>query len=146
PVARGTQDDAAGAVGPLLSTWRDHLGPGARPRTLTLGLPVPSSGERDVWAQADLPTLTALAARAEADRAQPWPVPLASDYARFFRDGDRTAYEDRVRERQHRLSRAAVMAAWTGDEAWLDETVDGLVLLCEQSGWSWAAHDDTFSA
>lgn len=145
-VARGTQDDAAGAVGPLLSTWHDHLGPGARPRTLTLGLPVPSSGERDVWAQADLPTLTALAARAEADRAQPWPVPLASDYARFFRDGDRTAYEDRVRERQHRLSRAAVMSAWTGDEAWLDETVDGLVLLCEQSGWSWAAHDDTFSA
>ncbi|WPF80843.1 heparinase II/III family protein [Sanguibacter sp. 4.1] len=146
PVARGAQDDAAGSVGPLLSTWRDHLGPGARPRRLTLGLPVPSSGERDVWAQADLPTLTALAARAEADRTQPWPVPLASDYARFFRDGDRTAYEDRVRERQHRLSRAAVMAAWTGDEAWLDETVDGLVLLCEQSGWSWAAHDDTFSA
>lgn len=132
-------------AGPLVPSWRTHLAPHALGRSLVLGLPVPPSTDRTTWDHVHLPTLTAMAARAEADLAQPWPVPLTSDYARFFRDGTRTAYEDRVRERQHRLSRAAVMAAWTGDERWLDETVDGVVLLCEQSGWSWAAHDDTFS-
>jgi hypothetical protein len=35
------------------------------------------------------------------------------------------------------------MAAVTGKEAWVDEAADGIVLLCEQSSWCWAAHDAT---
>jgi hypothetical protein len=30
-------------------------------------------------------------------------------------------------------------------DVWLDEVIDGAHLLCEQSSWSWAAHDDVFS-
>ena len=82
--------------------------------------------------------------RAEAERGAPWPTPLASGYARYFRDGDRVGYETVVRERERRVSRAAVMAAVTGDHAWLDEAADGVTLLCEQSSWCWPAHDDTF--
>lgn len=141
PAGRGGH----GAPGPLRAACGAALAPDALARTLTLGLPVRPSGDRSFWDGADTPTLTAVAARAEADLAVPWPAPLASHYARFFRDGNRTEYEDRVRERQRRLSRAALTAAWTGDVAWLDETVDGVLLLCEQSSWSWAAHDDTFT-
>ncbi len=76
----------------------------------------------------------------------PWPQPLVSTYARFFRDGNRTAYEDAVRERQHRLTRATLMAWHDPASAdWLDEAADGAYLLCEQSSWSWAAHDDVFT-
>jgi len=82
--------------------------------------------------------------RAEAERGRPWPAPLASGYARYFRDGDRVGYETIVWEREYRVTRAAVMAAATGDEAWLDEAADGVTLLCEQSSWCWPAHDDTF--
>lgn len=139
-------DARPSAARPLADVWGDRLSTGTLAGSLTLGLPVPPSTDRAVWDHVHSPTLLALAERAETDRTQPWPVPLTSTYARFFRDGNRTAYEDTVRERQHRLSRAALMAAWTDDVAWLDETVDGLVLVCEQSGWSWAAHDDTFSA
>jgi hypothetical protein len=32
-----------------------------------------------------------------------------------------------------------------GGQDWLDEVIDGAYLLCEQSSWSWAAHDDVFS-
>lgn len=63
----------------------------------------------------------------------------------MHRDGDRTAWEDAAFERQRRLSRAAVAAASTLDEMWIDEVVDGVVLLCEQSSWCWPAHDDTRS-
>jgi hypothetical protein len=128
-----------------VASWGAALDHEELTRTLTLGLPVRPSDDRRFWESADSPTLAAVAARAEADLAVAWPAPLASHYARYFRDGNRTAYEDRVRERQRRLSRAALTAAWTGDVAWLDETIDGVLLLCEQSSWSWAAHDDTFT-
>lgn len=142
---RSADGDRRGAPGPLRAAWGAALAPDVLAGTLTLGLPVRPAGDRSFWDGADTPTLAAVAARAEADLALPWPAPLASHYARFFRDGNRTEYEDRVRERQRRLSRAALTAAWTGDVAWLDETVDGVLLLCEQSSWSWAAHDDTFT-
>ena len=148
PENRPTPQGAAparGTPGPLVAAWGAALDHGDLVRSLTLGLPAPPAGDRSHWESADAPTLAAVAARAEADLAVPWPAPLASHYARYFRDGNRTAYEDRVRERQRRLSRAALTAAWTGDVAWLDETVDGVLLLCEQSSWSWAAHDDTFT-
>ena len=43
-------------------------------------------------------------------RGTPWPQPLVSHYARYFRDGNRTAYEGLVAARQQRLTRAVVMA------------------------------------
>lgn len=88
----------------------------------------------------------ALAARAAAERGTAWPQPLVSHYARFFRDGNRTSYENLVGERQRRLTLAVLMALQHPDDVgWLDEVVDGAYLLCEQSAWSWAAHDDVFA-
>lgn len=79
---------------------------------------------------------------AREEMGTPWPQPLASDFARYFRSGIRTDYEDLVRARQHRLTRAVVMACLTADDAWLDEVADGAWLICEQSTWCWVAHDD----
>jgi hypothetical protein len=100
------------------------------------------STDRASWSGLDRATVAAFVARAEPDLGQPWPQPLTSHYAQFLREGRRTAYEGRVAERQARLSRAAVLATATGELRWLDEVVDGVVLLCEQSSWCWAAHDE----
>ncbi|WP_158542817.1 heparinase II/III domain-containing protein [Phytoactinopolyspora halophila] len=130
--------------GPLLTAWSATraaelldraslpLPPGA--------LPGPVIGE-PAWRQADRATMEAIRARAEAEHGTAWPQPLASQYSRFFRDGNRTAYESQVAARQERLTRAVVLAAATDDPAWLDEAADGIWLLCEQSSWCWAAHD-----
>lgn len=105
-------------------------------------LPVPPATDRAVWAAPDAATVRALLSR--ADLGAPWPVPLASGYARYFRDGDRDEYEQVVWARHERVARAAVLAAVTLDERWLDEVTDGVTLWCEQSSWCWPAHDDTF--
>ena len=106
------------------------------------------------WQPSAARPLMDLRAQAEAEKGSPWPQPLVSHYARYFRDGNRTAYEGLVAARQQRLTRAVVMAAVPGPdagagpdagEAWLDEVIDGAFLLCEQSSWSWAAHDDVFA-
>ncbi|MFC7480069.1 heparinase II/III family protein [Luedemannella flava] len=135
-------------TGPLAAAW-----PGLDAAKLAgillppeRSLPVPTALERDVWADAHAPTLRVLRARAEADRSQPWPQPLAHQYARYFRDGDRDTYEQLLWARQRRFTRAAVLAAVTLDPAWLDEAIDGAMLLCEQSTWCWPAHDDTRTA
>ncbi|MEV6304443.1 heparinase II/III family protein [Actinoplanes sp. NPDC051861] len=109
-----------------------------------MGLPVPAASDRRVWDDVDEPTIRGLLARGEATLGEPWPLPLASGYARFHRDGDRDSYEQILWARQERLTRAAVLAAATLDPRWIDEAADGVILLCEQSSWCWPAHDETF--
>lgn len=104
-------------------------------------LPAPTADDRAAWSLIDAADLLA---RADADLGTPWPQPLASQAARVHRDGDRVSWEDPAFARQHRLSRAVVAAAVTLEERWIDEVVDGVQLVCEQSSWCWPAHDDTF--
>lgn len=134
-------------AGPLAATWAGPLGAVGSVASLLVApeasLPVPPATDRCAWTELDAPTLEALTARALADVGTPWPVPLARQYARYFRDGHRDTYEQAVFARQHRLSRAAVLAAVTLDPQWMDEVLDGVTLLCEQSTWCWPAHDDT---
>ncbi|GGF42281.1 heparinase [Microbacterium sorbitolivorans] len=96
-------------------------------------------------ADADPTTLAAFRGRAEAELGTPWPQPLARNAARFHLDGNRIDWEHPAFARQHRLTRVAVLAAATGEEQWIDETLDGAIALCEQSSWCWPAHDDTLA-
>ncbi|MFC8800274.1 hypothetical protein ACFT2C_21270 [Promicromonospora sp. NPDC057138] len=108
-------------------------------------LPAPDVTDRSFWASG--PVTGALAptlAAADAERGTPWPQTLASQYARFFRDGDRTVHEGHVAARHARLTRATLAALLDPRPDRVDEVVDGVLLLCEQSTWCWAAHDDTF--
>ena len=100
------------------------------------GLPLPT--DRTFWASVDD---RGLLARARTELGTPWPQPLASQYARYRRDGDRVEYESRVFGREDRLTRAVVAALVTDDPVWVDEVADGATLLCEQSSWCWPAHD-----
>ncbi|MGO4246539.1 heparinase II/III family protein [Paenarthrobacter sp. RAF54_2] len=134
---------------PLLTSWGSQAEAGslveslrgARDR-LTIR-PASDAG----WQRVAACSLTKLRTQGKAEKGSPWPQPLVSHYARYFRDGNRTAYEELVASRQQRLTRAVVMAAVEGSDqaGWLDEVIDGAYLLCEQSSWSWAAHDDVFT-
>jgi hypothetical protein len=151
---------AARFAGPLFAAWGERMRAealrelldGASRRT---GIPPASASTRQnsAWSNSDPATLHSIRQAAVAERGTPWPQALASDYARYFRDGDRLTYETAVGARQQRLARAVLMAAAGSGEphpaddpqAWIDEVGDGVTLLCEQSSWSWAAHDDTNS-
>lgn len=132
--------------GALASAFADDLSAAALERRLApagSALPAPPATDRQRWTTVDAADVLV---RAEADLDRPWPVPLASTAARVHRDGDREAWESVAFARQHRLSRAAIAAAVTGQQRFVDEVVDGVQLLCEQSSWCWPAHDDTFEA
>ena len=107
---------------------------------------VPDLTRREVWGRRDPGAVRAILADAEADRAQPWPRTLLSDYARYWRDGVRTVYEGPAGEVRRRTSTAVLAAAITADQAYVDEAADGLMLLCEQTTWCWAAHESFATA
>lgn len=137
--------------GPLAALWPD-LSPtvlGEILRAPGAALPVPSAQDRATWdrrsGSVDPELLEQIITQAEADLGQPWPAIHAGHHARFFRDGERDSYEQLVFARQRRLSRATVAAAATLEPTWLDEVIDGAILLCEQSNWCWPAHDDSFA-
>ncbi|MCY1673247.1 heparinase II/III family protein [Pseudarthrobacter sp. SL88] len=144
------------SAAPLAAAWGPHA---SQPSLLRLlagaaeRISIPAAGSK-AWPAAGLNLPGPALGQALEERGTPWPQPLVSHYARYFRDGNRTTYEGLVAARQQRLTRAVVMAlasdpgrqgAYGSDaEAWLDEVIDGAFLLCEQSSWSWAAHDDVF--
>jgi hypothetical protein len=111
-------------------------------------LPVPGAIDRAAWDAIDPATHDTVLTRVAAELDAPWPVPLASDAARFHRagDGDRERWETPAFARQHRLSRTAFAAALTAEDRHLDTVADGVWMLCEQSSWCWPAHDDTLAA
>lgn len=131
-------------VGPLATAWGERATTEALLAALQPpagALPVPSATDRSAWDGADPATVAALAVRADADAGTPWPATTAASVARVFRDGDRDDHEQRVFARQHRLARAAVLAAARPDEVWIDQVAEGVMVLCEQSSWCWPAHD-----
>ncbi|NIK61666.1 heparinase II/III domain-containing protein [Kribbella shirazensis] len=107
-------------------------------------LGVPDLRDRVAWEALDRDTVDDVLTAAEVDRAQPWPQTLLSDYARYWRDGVRVAYEGPAGELRRRTSTAVLAAAMTGEH--VDEAADGLLLLCEQTTWCWAAHESFAAA
>ncbi|WP_112238759.1 heparinase II/III family protein [Kribbella monticola] len=102
---------------------------------------VPELRDRAVWDSRTASARAEILARADADRGKPWPHTLLSDFARYWRDGVRTAYEGPAGELRQRTSTAVLAAVLTADEQYVDEAADGLLLLCEQTTWCWAAHE-----
>ncbi|MFI5734902.1 heparinase II/III family protein [Kribbella sp. NPDC051587] len=109
-------------------------------------LGVPELRHRDRWNSGPTSVRSAIVARADADRHTPWPHTLLSDFARYWRDGVRTAYENPAGELRQRTSTAVLAAALTGEQRYVDEAADGLLLLCEQTTWCWAAHESFAAA
>lgn len=106
-------------------------------------VPVPDVRDRAVWDAVDG---TVLLAEASAALARPAPVLTATAWARTFRDGVRTDYEDAARELRERVTSLVLAAVLTGEVPpgpvpFLDGAIDGLVALAEATTWCWAPHD-----
>ncbi|HEY3480373.1 MAG TPA: heparinase, partial [Streptomyces sp.] len=102
-------------VGPLTRRFTDSLRPGAAlaPYAGASRLPVPPAEDRATWDAVDPATRVCLVGKAGDELARPAPVLRASDWARTFRDGVRTAYENEVGALRDRIALFAVAAVLT---------------------------------
>ena len=75
--------------------------------------------------------------------AMEYPLLKASQFMAFFRSGSRVAWEDPYFTRRRKLIAAVLARCVRGPEGpeSLDEIVDGLWLICEESSWVLSAHN-----
>lgn len=119
--------------------FREFLAEHTRFAALRRGLPYPAGENREVWRHANLAEACIADAREAAGVA--YPLLTATQFLSFVRTGDRTALENPYFGRRQRLIRMAVGECLLWDDSLLDEVVDGLWLLAEETSWVVSAHN-----
>jgi hypothetical protein len=103
-------------------------------------LPYPKAGDLGGWAKVPEAVRTAHVRLAERSLGADWPAPKASVFLDFVRDGNRTRYEDASFGRRVRLADAVLAEAVEAKGRFVDEIVDGIWTICEESFWGVPAH------
>ena len=116
-----------------------------RLRYLPFALPdfsaAPPAGDRQGWSALPDWVHEQILADGEAARAADDPQLLASDYLAYSRTGDRAGFEAKYFARRRRLNALALAECVEHRGRFLDGIVDGVMLLCEESGWQLPAHN-----
>lgn len=110
------------------------------PRRLE-NLQLPAAADRIVWDGLPEGVREALIRRGEEYLGWQWPVMICGDYLAFSRTGDRTRYEEKCHPRQRALCALALAECAEHRGRFLDDLIDGIWLVCEESGWQLPAHN-----
>ncbi|NSZ59909.1 heparinase [Agrobacterium tumefaciens] len=78
---------------------------------------------------------------AEKALGEPWSVILAGDYREYSRTGNRDRFEALYFSRRLKLNALVLGECAEGQGRFLDAIIDGLWLICEESGWQLPAHN-----
>jgi hypothetical protein len=77
----------------------------------------------------------------EAALSRPWPLLLASDYRKYCDHGERAGFEALYFERRLKLNDLVLAEKVAGEGRFLDAIIEGIFLICEESGWQLPAHN-----
>lgn len=101
----------------------------------------PPASDRAFWTGLPKDMARAILVDAETALDRPWPTLTATAYRAFTLTGDRAGYEADYFERRRRLNALALAEAIKAEGRFTDAMIDGLVLVCEESGWQLPAHN-----
>lgn len=104
-------------------------------------LKLPAATGRALWDGLPDGVRGALIRRGEEYLGWRWPVMTCGDYLTFSRTGDRSRYENKCHPRQQALCALALAECAEHRGRFLDELIDGIWFVCEESGWQLPAHN-----
>ena len=102
--------------------------------------PFPTASEREAWAALSAETRKAIVDRGQAALAEPWPALPATLYLQYVRIGNRSNYEGPYFARRNRLHDLVLAECAEGKGRFIDEIVNGIWLICEETSWCIPAH------
>lgn len=70
-----------------------------------------------------------------------YPQITAQDYMRFSKDGNRSEFEKKYFDRREALNQLVVAECVEGKGRFLPDIINGVFLLCEESGWNLPPHN-----
>ncbi|MGB6826435.1 MAG: heparinase II/III family protein [Terracidiphilus sp.] len=102
--------------------------------------PYPTGSERAAWQAVPNDIRAAVIARAEADQKAGWKSLLASTFLDFKRNGNRSRFEGEQFGRRAMLQRLVLAECIEGKGRFIDDVVNGVWLICEETFWGVPAH------
>jgi len=108
---------------------------------LPVFVPAPPGSDRAFWDAVPQELRTRLIAGGEAALLSPWSALTASAYRAFTTTGNRQGYESAYFARRRRINALALAEAVAGNGRYVDALIDGVFLVCEESGWQLPAHN-----
>ncbi|MEO5806287.1 heparinase II/III family protein [Devosia sp.] len=103
--------------------------------------PAPPSTDRAFWDHIAEASQQRLIAAGEAALTTEWPALSAKAYRGFTHTGDRIGYETPYFARRRKLNALVIAEAVEAQGRFLDAVIDGIYLICEESGWQLPAHN-----
>lgn len=104
-------------------------------------LPFPPASMREAWEKLPRTAREELLRAGEEQHTAPYPMLLATQFLAFCRNGSRKAYEDPHFARRDKLLRAMLAECVLYDGRYMDDVIDGLWCVCEESFWGISAHN-----
>lgn len=104
-------------------------------------IPFPAAADRAAWARVSPAARDEILAAADAFLGAGYPMLTATQFLAFVRDGSRQAYERPYFERRRHLLCCALAECLTREGRYLDDVVDGLFCICEETFWGISAHN-----
>jgi hypothetical protein len=102
--------------------------------------PYPRAADRAAWQALPADARASLVDSAAKTLGKPWASLPASVFLDFRRNGNRSRFEDIHFARRNRLRGAALAECVEQKGRFLDDILDGLWLICEESFWGVPAH------
>lgn len=102
--------------------------------------PYPKAAEREAWQQVPKEFADALIARAEKAMGAPWETFPATIFMEYKTKGNRSHFESYYFRRRVRLTDLVLGECVEGKGRFLDELVNGIWLVCEETFWGLPAH------
>ena len=106
----------------------------------------PPADDRAAWEGVTPEDRTDLLALADRYRDIPYPICTATQFMAFVRSGSRSAYENPYFLRRKKLVAAVMDYCVSGRADALDDVVDGLWCVCEETSWVISAHNGSAHA
>lgn len=102
--------------------------------------PYPTAADRPAWEGLPAAVRNQLIANGEAALKIEWKALLATRFLEYARVGNRSNYEAENFGRRNKLIALALAECAEGQGRFLDEIVNGLWLICEETYWGLPAH------
>jgi len=111
------------------------------PADLATFLPGATIDDRKAWENVGDKVKTLVLADAEAALCRNWSVISAKDYLQYSVNGNRADFEALYFSRRRMLNDLVLGELLQNDGRFLSAIVDGIWLICEESGWQLPAHN-----
>lgn len=102
--------------------------------------PYPNWGERGPWEAVPADIVGAFVEKAEEDQRLGWKAFLATTFMEFKRNGNRTQYEADTFGRRAKVLHLVLAECMEGKGRFMDDIMNGVWLICEESFWGVPAH------